>query len=173
MFTPGDRWFRSGDLLRMDADGYCWFVDRVGDTFRWKSENVSTEELANALTGFPGVRMVNACGVRVPGTEGRAGFAALEVADAASFDPVASYRHAAERLPAYAVPLFLRLPPGTELTASFKLRKVELRREGYDPARVREPLFVLDETAGRYVPLRSDTAAATLARLGIPAFGGD
>ncbi len=173
VFTPGDRWFRSGDLLRMDADGYCWFVDRVGDTFRWKSENVSTEELANALTGFPGVLMVNACGVRVPGTEGRAGLAALEVADAAAFDPVAFYRHAAERLPAYAVPLFLRLAPATELTASFKLRKVELRREGYDPARVREPLFVLDETAGRYVPLRSDTAAATLARLDIPPFGGD
>jgi fatty-acyl-CoA synthase len=173
VFTPGDRWFRSGDLLRMDADGYCWFVDRVGDTFRWKSENVSTEEVANALAAFPGVRMINVCGVRVPGAEGRAGLAALELDDAAAFDPAAFYRYAAERLPGYAVPLFLRLTPGTDLTASFKLRKTELRREGYDPALVREPLFVLDETAGRYLPLQPDTAAVTLTRLGIPPFGGD
>jgi len=173
VFTPGDRWFRSGDLLRMDADGYLWFVDRVGDTFRWKSENVSTEEVANALAGYPGVVLINVYGVRVPGTEGRAGMAALELAGAATFDPAAFCRHARERLPEFALPLFLRLTPATDLTASFKLRKTELRRAGYDPAATSDPLFVLDETAGRYLPLRPDTAAATLARLGIPPFGGD
>ncbi len=173
VFAPGDRWFRSGDLLRMDADGYCWFVDRVGDTFRWKSENVSTEEVANALAGFPGVLMTNAYGVRVPGTEGRAGMVALEITDAAAFDAAAYGRYAVERLPAFAVPLFLRLSPVTDLTASFKLRKRDLRREGYDPSVVRDPLLVLDAEAGCYVRLLPGTAAATLQRLGITPFAGD
>lgn len=164
VFVPGDRWYRSGDLLRCDADGYYFFVDRIGDTYRWKSENVSTQEVAEALGGFPGLDVANVYGVEVPGAEGRAGMAALVLRDPAAFDGAAFFAWVAERLPGYAAPLFVRLSPEPDQTATFKLRKVDLQREGYDASRISDPLLVRDEDARAYVPLE----AATLARLGIP-----
>ena len=166
VFQAGNRWYRSGDLLRRDEDDYYYFVDRIGDTFRWKSENVSTQEVAEALGGFPGLLIANVYGVRVPGAEGRAGMAALSLVDPAAFDGRAFFAWAAERLPDYAAPLFLRLAREADLTSTFKLRKVDLQREGYHPARARDPLFVRDEAARAYVALD----AASLARVGIPAF---
>jgi fatty-acyl-CoA synthase len=168
-FRPGDRWVRSGDLVRFDADDYFYFVDRVGDTYRWKGENVSTDEVAAVLGQFEGPAVVNVYGVRVPGTEGRAGMAALTYADAARFDPVAFHAHAAARLADYAVPLFVRVAAEADLTTTFKLRKTDLQRAGYDPERSGDPLFVRDARAGRYVPL----TAAALAALNIAPFGGD
>jgi fatty-acyl-CoA synthase len=168
-FRPGDRWVRSGDLVRFDEEDYFYFVDRVGDTYRWKGENVSTDEVAAVLGQFPGPAVVNVYGVRVPGTEGRAGMVALTYADAAHFDPVAFHRHAAARLADYAVPLFVRIAPDADLTTTFKLRKIDLQRAGYDPARGGDPLFVRDARAGRYVPLTD----ASLAALGIAPFAGD
>jgi fatty-acyl-CoA synthase len=169
VFRPGDRWVRSGDLVRRDADDYFYFVDRVGDTYRWKSENVSTEEVAQILARFPGVAVANVYGVRVPGTEGRAGMVALTLQPAAQFDPYAFHLFAAERLASYAVPLFVRLAPDADLTTTFKLRKIDLQRAGYDPARTQDGLFVRDAAAGCYRPL----TAATLSALGIPGFAGD
>jgi fatty-acyl-CoA synthase len=166
VFAPGDKWYRSGDLLRCDADGYFYFVDRIGDTYRWKSENVSTQEVAEALGGFPGLEIANVYGVRVPGAEGRAGMAALVLRDRAAFDGRAFFAWVAERLPNYAAPLFVRLSPEPDVTSTFKLRKVDLQRAGYDPSRIEDPLFVRDDGTGAYVPLD----AATLARLGIPPF---
>jgi len=166
VFAEGDAFYRSGDLLRRDEEGYFTFVDRVGDTFRWKSENVSTQEVALALGGFPGLVVANVYGVRVPGHEGRAGMAALVLEDPAAFDGEALFAWTAERLPAYAAPLFVRLAREADQTSTFKLRKVDLQREGYDPAQVPEPLFVRDEAARAYVPLTSEA----LERLGIPAF---
>lgn len=164
---PGDRWFRSGDLVRFDEEGYFYFVDRIGNTFRWKSENVSTEEVATVLSGFPGPEIVNVYGVSVPRTEGRAGMVALTYADRSAFDPVAFYRFATEKLAHYAVPLFVRLSGQADMTTTFKLRKVELQRAGYDPAGVDgDPLFVADPQAGAYVPLTPDA----LDRLGIAPF---
>lgn len=169
LFKPGDCWFRSGDLVRFDEDDYFFFVDRVGDTFRWKSENVSTQEVETILSGVEGLAVVNVYGVLVPGTEGRAGMAALTYEEGAAFDPAAFYRHAAAHLASYAVPLFVRLCPAAAMTTTFKLRKVEVQREGYDPARVGgDPLFVADAAAQTYVPL----TAAALDRLGIPPFAG-
>jgi fatty-acyl-CoA synthase len=153
VLAKGDAWFRSGDLLRQDEEGFFYFVDRVGDTFRWKGENVSTEEVAAALTGLPGLHMATVYGVRVEGAEGRAGMAALLLEDGAPFDPAAFHRHVSERLPSYAAPLFVRILADVELTGTFKLRKVRLQEEGYDPERVADPLFVRDDAAQRFVPL--------------------
>jgi len=166
VFSPGDAWYRSGDLLRQDAAGYFYFIDRIGDSYRWKSENVSTQEVAEALGGFPGLEVANVYGVRVPGTEGRAGMAALVFAAAVEFDAAAFFEFCAERLPHYAVPLFVRIPAMADLTATFKLRKFDLQREGYDPALVGDPLYVRDEQARAYVPL----TAESLAKVGLPAF---
>jgi fatty-acyl-CoA synthase len=152
-FAPGDAWFRTGDLLRRDAGGWYSFVDRLGDTFRWKGENVSTEEVAEALAGFPGIEMAAVYGVEVPGNEGRAGMAALALAKPEAFDPSAFFAFTAERLPGYAAPLFVRLVERLELTGTLKLRKVELAQEGFDVARVSDPVFFRDDGERSYVPL--------------------
>jgi fatty-acyl-CoA synthase len=169
VFQPGDAWYRSGDLLRCDEEGYFYFVDRIGDTYRWKSENVSTQEVAEALGGFPGLEIANVYGVRVPGAEGRAGMASLVLRDRAAFDGRAFFAWVAGRLSSWAAPIFVRLSPEPDVTSTFKLRKVDLQREGYDPASIADPLFVRDDAAGAYVPLD----AASLARVGIPPFAAD
>lgn len=151
VFEKGDRWFRTGDLMRKDALGYFYFVDRMGDTFRWKGENVATSEIAENLTSYPGVDDANAYGVAVPGMEGRAGMVALVVED--DFDPKAFYRHVNEHLPDYASPVFLRIQSTIEITGTFKQRKVELVKQGFDPSGISDPLFFLDHRAQSYVPL--------------------
>jgi fatty-acyl-CoA synthase len=153
VFSDDDSWYRSGDLLRQDEDGYFYFVDRVGDTFRWKSENVSTQEVAEVLAEFPGVEIANVYGVKMPDADGRAGMAALVLGDPAAFDGRAFFEFAEERLPSYATPVFVRLAGEADMTTTFKLRKVDLQRDGYDPARVKDPLYVRDGAAGAYVPL--------------------
>ena len=168
-FRPGDCWVRSGDLVRFDAEDYFYFVDRVGDTFRWKGENVSTEEVSQVLARFPGVAVANVYGVRVPGTEGRAGMVALTLEPPAQFEPGAFHQFAAEQLADYAIPLFVRLAPAADLTTTFKLRKTDLQRAGYDPQRCGDPLYVRDARAGSYRPL----SGAALAALGIAPFAGD
>jgi fatty-acyl-CoA synthase len=164
VFQPGDAWYRSGDLLRRDEHDYFYFVDRIGDTYRWKSENVSTQEVAEALSGFPGLEIANVYGVRVAGSEGRAGMAALVMRDA--FDGEAFFAWTEQHLPRYAAPVFVRLSAQADMTTTFKLRKVDLQREGYDPARVADPLWVRDESARAYVPLDDEA----LRRCGLPAF---
>jgi fatty-acyl-CoA synthase len=150
-FKPGDRWFRSGDLLRKDALGYYYFVDRTGDTFRWKGENVATSEVAEALGTFPGVNTANVYGVDVPGCEGRAGMAALEVEP--GLDLVALSRHLDAMLPAYAKPVFLRLKSEIETTGTFKLKKLDLVADGFDPRTLSDALYILDPRQSSYVEL--------------------
>jgi fatty-acyl-CoA synthase len=151
VFEKGDAYFRSGDLLRADEDAYVYFVDRIGDTFRWKGENVATSEVAEVMTVCPGVREVNVYGVAIPGHDGRAGMAALVVDE--SFDPARLAAQVARELPGYARPLFLRIQPELEITGTFKHRKVDLVAEGFDPARVADPLWFWDAERGGYVPL--------------------
>ena len=151
VFAPGDAWYRTGDLMRQDEQGFFYFVDRVGDTFRWKGENVSTTEVAAVIAACPGVLEAAVYGVSVPGTEGRAGMAAL-VADE-HFELAGLRRTLIERLPEYARPLFIRIVSAIELTGTFKLRKQELALEGYDPARVRDALYLHDSARAMYVPL--------------------
>ena len=157
VFAPGDAWYRTGDLMRQDEQGFFYFVDRVGDTFRWKGENVSTTEVAEVIASCPGVADAAVYGVSVPGTEGRAGMAALVAAK--GFELAELRRALAARLPDYARPLFVRIVSALELTGTFKLRKQELALEGYDPARVRDALYIDDPARGAYVPLDAELHA--------------
>jgi fatty-acyl-CoA synthase len=166
VFAEGDAWYRSGDLLRRDEDDYYYFVDRIGDTYRWKSENVSTQEAAEAIGGFAGLEVANVYGVKVPGHEGRAGMAALVFGDTEAFDGRAFFDYTENRLPNYAAPVFVRLSRSADMTATFKLRKVDLQREGYDARGVADPLYLRDETLRAYVPLTDES----LARVGLPPF---
>jgi fatty-acyl-CoA synthase len=161
VFTAGDAWYRTGDLMRKDAQGYFYFVDRVGDTYRWKGENVSTGEVTAAVTACAGVNDAVVYGVTVPGTEGRAGMAALVVEP--EFDLAGFRRELTERLPDYARPVFVRLVPALELTGTFKLRKQDLALEGYDLSRVRDALYVEDRQAQAYVALDEGVHARLLA----------
>ena len=151
VFKPGDCWYRTGDLMRRDERGFYYFVDRVGETYRWKGENVSTAEVLSVLTAVRGVHEGVVYGVEVPGADGRAGMAALVVGS--DFDVGHFRAEVAAKLPAYARPLFLRLLPALESTGTFKPKKQDLVRAGFDPALVADPLYVDDARAGRFVPL--------------------
>ena len=156
VFRPGDRWFRTGDLMRRDDLGYFFFVDRIGDTFRWKGENVATSEVAEAIGVFPRVRDATVYGVSVPGREGRAGMAAIVADDSATFDRAAFQAHLAEHLPAYACPVFIRFTHHLDLTGTFKQRKTELVGEGYDPAKVADALYYVSPEDRTFTPLDAD-----------------
>lgn len=138
-FEPGDIWFRTGDLMRRDALGYYYFIDRIGDTFRWKGENVATSEVSEAISIFPGVLETNVYGVGVPGHDGRAGMVALVTND--DFDMAAFKVHLHKQLPDYAQPLFIRLQSAIEATSTFKQRKMDLVEEGFAPAGISDPIF--------------------------------
>ena len=152
----GDAWFRSGDLLKRDADGFYYFVDRIGDSFRWKGENVSTQEVEESLAAFPGVDIAVVYGVEVPGADGRAGMAALTLSRAIDLTGPEFYHHV-ERLPAYARPVFLRVIGEIEMTGTFKVRKVELQRQGFEPGADASPVYFRDDAAGRYRVLDDET----------------
>ena len=168
VFQTGDAYWSSGDLLRYDDDGYFYFVDRIGDTFRWKSENVSTLEVADTLSDMPGLELINVYGVQVPEHEGRAGMAAILMQAGHSFDPQAFYELTEARLPRYAAPVFVRVSAAADLTSTFKLRKVDLQRQGYAPGLFADPLFVRDESTRTYQPY----SLQVLARAGLPPFTG-
>jgi fatty-acyl-CoA synthase len=158
VFKDGDAWYRTGDLMRRDERGFYYFVDRVGETYRWKGENVSTAEVLSALTACEGVLDGVVYGVTVPGADGRAGTAALVVD--ASFDLAAFRADVGRRLPAYARPVFLRLMPSIESTGTFKPRKQALMHAGFDPMRIRDPLYFDDAQAQAYVTLDAALFAA-------------
>ncbi|NNC36319.1 MAG: long-chain-acyl-CoA synthetase, partial [Hyphomonadaceae bacterium] len=146
-----DKWFRTGDLMRRDARDYCYFVDRIGDTFRWKAENVSTGEVAEALTVLDGVDQANVYGVEVPGYDGRAGMASLVTHE--NIDPDLLYAHLRNSLPHYARPVFLRITQETEITTTFKYKKTNLVKQGYDPDKVPDDLYISDPQTETYIPL--------------------
>jgi len=137
--------------MRKDAMGYYYFVDRIGDTFRWKGENVATSEVSEALTSFPGISEANVYGVRVPGAEGRVGMAALVTDGELDLDGFA--RHVVNRLAAYARPVFLRIMREIDTTSTFKQRKVDLARQGFDPGATGDPILFLHPELQTYVPL--------------------
>jgi putative long chain acyl-CoA synthase len=153
VFQPGDAWFNTGDLMWCDEDGDYWFVDRIGDTYRWKGENVSTEEVAQSLLELDCAHDVAVYGIEIRGREGRAGMAAIELAHGYAFDGNAAYAAVTENLFPQARPRFIRIVDALERTASFKVRKGPLRIAGADPEVVQDPLFWLDEAGKTYAPL--------------------
>ncbi len=160
VFKAGDSYFATGDLMRQDADGYFYFVDRIGDTFRWKGENVSTGEVAGHLQAIPGVAEANVYGVAVEGADGRAGMAGLVVEP--EFDIKAFEEVVNRELPSYAQPVFVRILPAIETTGTFKYRKIDLVDEGFDPARFKGPVYYKDPNKG-YVKLTKPGHAKILA----------
>jgi fatty-acyl-CoA synthase len=157
VFEAGDAWYRTGDLMRIDAGGFYYFIDRIGDTFRWKGENVATSEVAATLTAFPGIAEASVYGVTVPGAEGAAGMAALVTERPLDFAGLR--RHLVRELPPYARPLFLRLRGSLDITSTFKQRKDGLVRDGFDPTATEDAIYFDDPETKTYIPL--DTALFT------------
>jgi fatty-acyl-CoA synthase len=154
VFAKGDAWFRTGDLMRLDEQGFFHFVDRVGDTFRWKGENVATSEVNDAIRECEGVLDATTYGVEVAGSDGSAGMAAIVTGDRFDFANFAA--HLARRLPAYAHPLFVRVSTSLDATETFKQKKHLLMREGFDPAVVSDPLYFRDPQSDEYRPLDTE-----------------
>ena len=157
VFAPGDAYLRSGDLMRIDEQGFYYFVDRIGDTFRWKGENVATLEVAAALCACPGIVEAAVYGVAVGGAEGRAGMALLGVEGELDLMEIAERMRS---LPDYARPVFLRVRRRIEITATFKHKKHDLAKEGFDPDAIVDPLYVFDRAQGVYVALNRNRFAA-------------
>ena len=161
-FEDGDAWLDTGDLVRRQGYLHIAFVDRLGDTFRWKGENVATTEVEGAIGEDPAVEEAVVYGVEIPGADGKAGMAAIVLAEDAELDPVGLARELYRLLPGYAVPVFLRIVGTLEQTATFKNRKVELRRQGYTDL-AGDPLYTLAGRADGYVETAADELDAYLA----------
>ncbi|MEM9256446.1 MAG: AMP-binding protein, partial [Pseudomonadota bacterium] len=165
-FEPDDAWFNTGDLMRTVDVGFSLgfkhyqFVDRLGDTFRWKGENVSTNEVGEILNGFEEIDFCNVFGVEIPGTNGRAGMAALMLNDdVGELDSDGLSHYVCDNLPAYARPVFLRIQPKMDTTGTFKMVKGDLVKQGFDPSQVSDPLFVMRPRSERYEPMTPEIAA--------------
>uniref|UniRef100_UPI0037E89817 long-chain fatty acid transport protein 6 n=1 Tax=Semicossyphus pulcher TaxID=241346 RepID=UPI0037E89817 len=153
VFVKGDAYFNTGDLMAESQEGFICFRDRVGDTFRWKGENVATTEVTEILSQVDFIQEVNVYGVEIPGHEGRAGMAAMIVRPDLTFDGKKLFEHVTRDLPAYARPLFIRLQEVMEMTSTFKQQKFQLVQSGFNPSTVSDPLFVLDPQQQVYIPL--------------------
>ncbi len=154
-FRDGDVWINTGDLMRPQGYRHAAFVDRLGDTFRWKGENVATTDVEAAVSADPGVEAVTVFGVQVPGADGRAGMAAVVLKEGQQFDGKALANTVYEQLPGYAVPLFVRVVDSLEQTSTFKSKKSGLREQGYGPE-VQDPLYVLQGQDEGFVPFYND-----------------
>ncbi|MCB0942192.1 MAG: long-chain-acyl-CoA synthetase FadD6 [Mycobacterium sp.] len=150
-FKEGDVWFNTGDVMSPQGMGHAAFSDRLGDTFRWKGENVATTQVEAALGGDRSVEECTVFGVEVPDTGGRAGMAAIKLRDGAEFDGKTLAKTAYDNLPGYAAPLFVRIVESLETTSTFKSRKVDLRKQGYGRD-IEDPLYVLKGRDEGYVP---------------------
>ncbi|XP_026233362.1 hsFATP2a_ACSVL_like domain-containing protein [Anabas testudineus] len=153
VLKKGDLYFNSGDLMRIDKDNFIYFQDRVGDTFRWKGENVATTEVSDILTISDCLKEANVYGVQVPGHEGRIGMAAVTVREGVQFDGSQIYNHVVRYLPSYARPRFIRKQNAVEVTGTFKQMKAKLVEESFNPRRIQDCLYILDDNEKSYIPL--------------------
>ncbi|XP_072860550.2 long-chain fatty acid transport protein 2 isoform X2 [Pogona vitticeps] len=153
VLKKGDCYFNTGDLLMQDREGFLYFQDRVGDTFRWKGENVATTEVEKILVALDFIQEINVYGVPVPGHEGKIGMAAVRLKEGLTFDGKKLYEHARASMPSYAIPHFIRLREALEITGTFKQCKSQLVKEGFNPAVVSDPLYFLDDREKCYTPM--------------------
>ncbi|XP_069890228.1 long-chain fatty acid transport protein 6 [Dipodomys merriami] len=156
VFKKGDVYFNTGDLMVQDQDNFLYFWDRIGDTFRWKGENVATMEVADVIGMLDFIQEANVYGVTVPGYEGKTGMAAILLKPNKSLDLEQIYEQVVATLPAYACPRFLRIQEKMETTGTFKLQKFQLVEEGFDPLKISEPLYFMDSLKKSYVPLTTE-----------------
>lgn len=161
VFEKGDRWFNTGDMLRDIGFGHCQFVDRLGDTYRWKGENVSTTEVENIISGHPQISEAVSYGVEIPNTNGRAGMASITpTVPLSELDFRDLYYYFKDQMPIYAVPLFLRIKKQMETTGTFKYQKSHLKEQAYDVAKTGdEPVYALLPGSDRYVPVTPELVA--------------
>lgn len=157
VFKEGDAWLNTGDLMRDQGCSHMAFVDRVGDTFRWKGHNMSTTEVENIFGSFEQVLLVTVYGVQVPGNDGRAGMAAFAAnVDADKIDFRGLAEHLINNLPPYGVPVFLRLKTKLATTSTHKLQKAPLKKEGFDLELIEDALYVKVPREANYVPLTKE-----------------
>lgn len=162
VFKEGDAFFNTGDLIKQVEAGFALglkhyqFVDRVGDTFRWKGENCSTNEVGEIINSHEDIDVCNVYGVEVPGTDGRAGMAALSLRVGASFDSESVSALVQKDLAAYARPVFIRILAEQQLTGTFKLQKGDLREVAYHPDKVADELYVWKPGGAGYEKLDDD-----------------
>jgi citronellyl-CoA synthetase len=157
VFKKGDAWFNTGDLIRDIGYGHVQFVDRTGDTFRWKGENVSTTEVEAVANTLPQVSLSTVYGVKMPGGDGRAGMIAIiPECDLEEFDLKELCSHFQATLPSYAVPKFVRLNKHLEYTPTHKIKKVELKKDAFEPGRINDALYVLLPGEIEYQPLTAE-----------------
>jgi len=153
VFVKGDKYFRTGDLLRKDSKGFFYFVDRIGDTFRWKGENVSTMEVSEVLSTFPGVVDANVYGVEVPGKDGRACMVAMTLEEGVELDAANFATYCRANLPSYSIPIFIRfLEADINLTGTLKHQKVDYRNQGCDPSKVSDKMWWYNTSATNFEP---------------------
>uniref|UniRef100_A0A8C6PQ23 long-chain-fatty-acid--CoA ligase n=1 Tax=Nothobranchius furzeri TaxID=105023 RepID=A0A8C6PQ23_NOTFU len=162
VLKKGDLYFNTGDLMRIDKDNFIYFQDRVGDTFRWKGENVATTEVSDILSFIDCLQEANVYGVQVPGHEGRVGMAAVSLKEDGEFDGSKVYKHVVSYLPSYARPRFIRIQSAVEVTGTFKQMKVKLVAQGFDPGQVQDPLYFLDDCVKSYVPVTAQLYSSIL-----------
>jgi citronellyl-CoA synthetase len=150
VLEKGDAYFNTGDLVNLHDDNWVSFADRYGDTFRWKGENVSTMEVESILNTFGGFEMCNAYGVEIPNSDGKAGMICIKLNDRKSFNTDLFSEFVVKNLPKYAIPLFIRIKDELEFTGTHKLRKVNLRRQGYDINVIKDQIYFWDTASNKY-----------------------
>ncbi|XP_053479784.1 solute carrier family 27 member 2a [Ictalurus furcatus] len=156
VFEQGDSYFNTGDLMKVDQQGFVYFQDRIGDTFRWKGENVATTEVADILIMLDFIEEANVYGVKVPGHEGRIGMAAIKLKEGLDFDSSVAYKHIESYLPMYARPRFIRIQEMLDTTGTYKQMKMKLSEEGFDPGAIQDKLYFLDDRKKTYVTMTED-----------------
>ena len=164
-FMPGDQWFVTGDLLKRDEDGDFWFVDRVGDTFRWKGENVSTEEVGKVIQRAACVGLTSVYGVQIDGHEGRAGVAAGQLSNGHRFDAKEVFDLVETCLAPAARPRFIRIIDEFETTASYKVVKHRLQSEGVNPTEIGDKVYWYNSEKRTYTTLAKNRYKTVIGRL--------
>ncbi len=158
-----DTYFITGDLVKLhDDNGWVSFADRIGDTFRWKGENVATLEVENILNSLPEIEICNVYGVEIPQHEGRAGMVAIKLKESSKFNPKKFANFIIERLPKYSIPIFVRVQKELEFTGTHKLRKINLRKQGYDITKLKDTIYLWNSSTQSYKILDNDNYANIL-----------